>query len=59
MEMIFMVTAIYLAINKSAQKLTVQKIGSNGSENKELLKKSLKFVVRFIGKLFWMNSIWF
>ena len=54
-----MVTAIYLAINKSAQKLTVQKIGSNGSENKELLKKSLKFVVRFIGKLFWMHSIWF
>ena len=54
-----MVTAIYLAINKSAQKLTVQKIGSNGSENKELLKKSLKFVLRFIGKLFWMNSIWF
>ena len=57
--MIFMVTAIYLAINKSAQKLTVQKIGSNGSENKELLKKSLKFVVRFIGKLFWMHSVWF
>ena len=33
-----MVTTIYLAIDKSVQKLTVQKIGIKCSKNKVLLK---------------------
>ena len=40
MEMIFMVTANYLAINKSFPKLTVHKIGSSCSENKGLYKRA-------------------
>ena len=39
MEMIFMVTANYLAINKSFPKLTVHKIGSSCSENKVFIKE--------------------
>ena len=35
-----MVTANYLAINKSFPKLTVQKIGSSCSENKGLYKRA-------------------
>ena len=38
--MIFMVTANYLAINKSFPKLTVNKIGRSCSENKGLYKRA-------------------
>ena len=43
MEMIFMVTVIYIAINVSVPKRTVQKIQSSCSENKALCRNDFPF----------------
>ena len=43
MEMTLMITVIYLAINPSVPKLTVQKIQNSYSENKALCRNDFPF----------------
>ena len=45
-----MVTAIYIAINESVPKLSVQKIGSSGTENKGLLKNLSVYLQSYLSK---------